>query len=97
MANTRHPNFILGLLSIIVGAAAIGFYANKENGTADILIIVTAAMGVISWVWSIIEVERTDTLLGSQKKFWLIAVITVPFVGGMLYHLLHSKRNTIVD
>ena len=48
-------------------------------------------------VWSIIEVEKTDTLQGSQKKFWLIAVIAVPFVGGMLYHLLHSKRYTIVD
>ena len=97
MANTRHPNFILGILSIIVGAAAIGFYANKESSTADVLIIITAVMGVVSWVWSIIEVERTDTLQGSQKKFWLIAVIAVPFVGGMLYHLLHSKRDTIVD
>ena len=97
MANTRHPNFILGILSIIVGAAAIGFYANKDGETGVILIYITALMGVVSWIWSIIEVQKTDTLQGSQKKFWRIAVIAIPFVGGMLYHLLHSKRNTIVD
>ena len=97
MANTRHPNFILGILSIIVGAAAIGFYANKDNTTGNLLVMITAVMGLVSWVWSIIEVQRTDTLQGSQKKFWRIFVITVPFVGGMLYHLLHSKRDTIVD
>jgi uncharacterized membrane protein len=97
MANTRHPNFILGILSIIVGAAAIGFYASRENATADVLVIITAIMGVTSWIWSIFEVQRTDSLLGSQKKFWLIAVIAIPFVGGMLYHLLHSKKDTIID
>ena len=64
MANTRHPNFILGILSIIVGAAAIGFYANKESSTADVLIIITAVMGVVSWVWSIIEVEKTEIPIG---------------------------------
>jgi drug/metabolite transporter (DMT)-like permease len=97
MANTRHPNFILGIIAIIAGAAAIGFYANKENSTGSIFIIITAVLGVISWVWSIIEVQKTNTLQGSQKKFWRIAVIAVPFVGGMLYHLLHSKPDTIVD
>lgn len=97
MANTRHPNFLLGLLAIIVGAAAIGFFANKDNQTGIILVYITAALGIISWVWSIIEVQNTDTLQGSQKKFWRIAVIAVPFVGGMLYHLLHSRRDTIVD
>jgi len=97
MANTRHPNFILGILSIIVGAAAIGFYVRKDSSTADILVFITAIMGVTSWVWSIVEVQRTDTLLGSQKKFWRIIVIAIPFMGGLLYHLLHSKKDTIVD
>ncbi len=97
MANTKHPNFLLGLLAILVGAAAIGFYANKANDTAFILILVTAALGIISWVWAIFEVQTTDTLQGSQRKFWRIAVVAIPFIGGMLYHLLHSKRDTIVD
>lgn len=97
MANTKHPNFILGIIAIIAGAAAIGFFANKENSTANVLVIITAVLGVVSWVWSIIEVQKTDSLQGSQKKFWRIAVVAVPFVGGMLYHLLHSKQDTIVD
>jgi len=31
MANTRHPDFLLGIPAIIVGATAIGFYANKDQ------------------------------------------------------------------
>ena len=58
MANTRHPNFILGLISILVGAAAIGFYANKDGETGVVLLLITAFMGVVSWIWSIIEVQK---------------------------------------
>lgn len=97
MANLRHPNFILGIVAVLFHVIAIGLRANREHRTADVLTIIGIALMFISWVWSIIEVQKTDTLEGSQKKFWLIAVIAIPFVGGILYHLLHSKRNTIVD
>lgn len=97
MGNIRHPNFILGIVAVLLHAIAIGFRANRDHHTGDILSITGSVLMLVSWVWSIIEVQRTDTLLGSQKKFWRIAVIAIPFAGGMLYHLLHSKRNTIVD
>lgn len=97
MANLRHPNFILGIIAIAVGAVSIGFRNNRENNTGDVLIIATAVLMTISWIWSIVEVAKTDTLEGGQKIVWTIAVVAIPFVGGMLYHWLHSKRNTIVD
>jgi hypothetical protein len=97
MANLRHPNFILGVVAVVLHAIAIGLRVNRNNALADILAIGGAALMLISWVWSIFEVQRTDTLEGSQRKFWRIAVVAIPFVGGMLYHFLHSKRNTIVD
>jgi drug/metabolite transporter (DMT)-like permease len=97
MANIRHPNFILAVLAIILGIVAIGFRSNRDNSTGDVLNIASAVLAIISWIWSIIEVQTTDTLKGSQRKVWRIAVIAIPFVGGMLYHLMHSKKNTIVD
>lgn len=97
MANIRHPNFILGIVAILLHGIAIGLRTGTEHEAADILSITGSVLMLVSWVWSVIEVQKTDSLQGSQKKFWLIAVIAIPFAGGMLYHLMHSKRNTIVD
>lgn len=97
MANTRHPNFLFALLAVIVGAAAIGFRANRYNSIGNTLLVIAGIMGIVTWVWAIIEVQKTDSLEGSQKKFWRIAVVAVPFFGAILYYLMHSKRNTIVD
>jgi hypothetical protein len=96
MANLRHPNLILAFVSIIMGVIAIGLYNVHYNNVASVFMIIAMALGVSHWIWSIIDVAKTDTLRGSQKKFWLIGVICIPF-GGMFYYLLHSKRNTIVD
>ena len=97
MANIRHPNFLLGVVAVLFHVIAIGLRANRNNSAGDVLTIIGAVLMLISWVWSIFEVQNTDTLEGSQKKFWRIAVIAIPFVGGIFYHLLHSKRNTLVD
>lgn len=97
MAHLLHPRFLTGILTILIGMVAIGFRANRNNDVGDVLVIIAAILFIVCWIWGIIEVATTDTLEGSQKKFWLIAVIAVPFVGGMLYHMLHSRRNTIVD
>lgn len=97
MAHLLHPRIIAGILTILLGVVAIGFRANRANNVGYVLTIVTLILFVVRWIWGIIEVATTNTLQGSQRKFWLIAVIAVPFIGGMLYHMLHSRRNTIVD
>lgn len=97
MANLRRPNFILGLVAILMLGVSIAFRNNRENGTGNTIVVVTAALMTISWIWSIVEVTRTNTLDGGQKVLWTIAVVAIPFVGGMLYYWLHSKPNTIVD
>ena len=96
MANIRHPNFILAILSFIVAAVAVGLRTSNDHEKADVFMIIAIIMGGIHWIWSIIDVARTDSLHGSQKKFWLIGVIAIP-IGGLFYYLMHSKRNTIVD
>lgn len=95
MANIRHPNFLLGLLAIILAAVALGFRSNKYEFDYYVA-IAAAAVGVIHWIWSIIDVWKTDTMQGSQKIFWQIAVTAIP-LGGMFYYMLHSKQDTIVD
>jgi ABC-type xylose transport system permease subunit len=97
MANIKHPNFILAIVAIILGLVSIGFRSNSDNSVGDILSIAAAVLAIVSWIWSIFEVQTTNTLQGSQRKFWRIAVIAIPFAGGIIYHLMHSKRNTIVD
>lgn len=97
MANTRHPRFIVGLIALLMHAISIGLYTARYHEAAVYFMIGGFALMAICWIWSIIAVSTTDTLQGSQRKFWLIAVIAIPFVAGMLYHIMHSKRNTIVD
>jgi lipopolysaccharide export LptBFGC system permease protein LptF len=96
MANLRHPNLFVALAAVLLGVVAIALYTARKNETAGILIVIAMVLGVVHWIWSIIDVSKTTTLQGSQKKFWLIAVIAIPF-GGTFYYLMHSKRNTIVD
>lgn len=97
MANLRHPNFILGIIAIAMLCISVAFRNNRMSSTGNALVIITAVLMTISWIWSIVEVAKTDTLEGGQKVLWTIVVVAVPFVGGMLYHWLHSRRNTIVD
>ena len=92
----KHPNLFLGIITFILLIFSVGLKANRHNEVGDIVLISTFVLGAIHWIWSIIDVARTDTLDGSQKVVWLIAVIAIP-LGGMLYYILHSKRNTIVD
>jgi hypothetical protein len=97
MGNIKHPNFLLGLVAILMHAVSIALRTNRSHEAAGFLMIGGFVLMLVSWVWSIVEVQTTDTLQGSQRKFWRIAVVAIPFVGGMFYHIMHSKRNTIVD
>jgi hypothetical protein len=96
MANIRHPNFILGAFAILVGAVALGLRSTGDYKTASVLMIIAFGIGIIHWIWSIIDVSKTDSIIGGQKVFWLIGVIAIP-IGGMFYYFMHSKRDTIVD
>ena len=97
MANIRHPLFMTGILSVILHIIGIALRTSSNHATADILTIAGFVLMGVCWVWGVVEVATTSTLQGSQRKFWLIATIAIPFIGAMFYHMMHSKRNTIVD
>ena len=95
MQTLKHPNFILGIFSFILLFIGIGLRANSYQ-SGDYVIISAVALGAIHWIWSIIDVSRSDTLQPSQRKFWLIIVIIVPPLGGLIYYIMHYRRNKLV-
>jgi hypothetical protein len=82
---TTHPNFILGISSLIVMLVGIGMKANGYR-IGDMLLILTVALGGIHWIWSIIDVVRHQPNTSQSKVFWLILVILIPPVGGLIYY-----------
>ena len=94
MNNTKHPSFILGIISIIVLAFGIGMKANGYR-SGDYVVLGSVVLAGIHWIWSVIEVAGRTDLKPFQKRFWLIAVIAAPVFGGMLFHILHQRPGRI--
>ena len=95
MNNLKHPNFILGIVSFVILFIGIGMRANSyESGTY--VIILSVILGAIQWIWCIVDVVKRGDMKPFQKRFWLIAVITVPALGSMIFYIMHQRRGKIV-
>lgn len=95
MNNLRHPNFILSIASIIILLFGIGLRANGY-AFGDYVIGFSVLLGAIHWIWAIIDVTKRGDLKAFQKRFWLIAVIACPVLGGMLFYTMHQERDKII-
>lgn len=95
MNNLKHPNFILAAVSVLLFLIGIIMRANSsEAGTY--VIIFSLILGAIHWVWSIVDVINRRDMRPFQKRFWLIAVIAAPGIGGMLFYAMHQSSGKIV-
>lgn len=94
MKNLRHPAFFLGILTIIVTFIGIGTKAYGYRG-GDYMLIAAAVLGGITWIWAIIDVVGKNDMKPFQKRFWLIAVIAAPVIGGLLFYTMHQKAGKI--
>ena len=95
MNNVRKPSLIFGLITTAV--FFIGFFLMaSENENGAYILYAGLGLGVIYWIWSIIEVASANDLKKYQKTFWLIIVVAVPFFGAFLYNILHQTRNKMV-
>lgn len=85
MKQTTHPNFILGLVSLVLLFVGIGlkFYSYRFG---DIVLILAAVLGGVHWIWSIIDVFRHQTSASQSRVFWMILVVVLPPIGGLLYY-----------
>lgn len=82
---THHPNFILGLASMLILLIGIVLKYNAF-AAGDYIMMGAVAMGAIHWVWSIIDVLAHQSVKSQSKVFWIILVIVIPPVGGLLYY-----------
>jgi hypothetical protein len=82
---THHPNFILGIASLLAMLIAVVLKYNGFRG-ADYVMIGAVAMGAIHWIWSIIDVLGHQTSRSQSRVFWIILIIVIPPVGGLLYY-----------
>jgi hypothetical protein len=94
MQTQKSPNLILGIVSIIIMFLGIGCRANGYQA-GDWIIGASFLLGAIHWIWAIVDVSKTTTLRPSQKKFWLIITIVVPFFGSMIYYLMHWQSGRV--
>ena len=94
MKNARHPNFIFGIISIVLVLIGIGLKANGYR-FGDYMLIGSTILGAIHWVWAIIDVASRADLKPFQKRFWLISVIAVPALGALVFYVMHQTKNKI--
>ncbi|MGV3657966.1 MAG: PLDc N-terminal domain-containing protein [Chitinophagaceae bacterium] len=94
MKNLRHPSFILAIISIVVTFVGIGIKAYGYRG-GDYVIIAAVVLGAIHYIWTIFDVAGKNDMKPFQKRFWLIAVIAAPVLGGMLFYTMHQKAGKI--
>jgi hypothetical protein len=87
MKQTTHPNFILGIISLILLFVGVGVYrSGTMNGTW--IWVAAAALGGIHWIWSIIDVFRQQNLASQSRVLWGILVVAIPPIGGLLYYAM---------
>ena len=87
MRNTKHPNFILGIFTLILLFIGIGLKANGYR-SGDYVLIGGIALGAIHWIWSITDVFRHQHTNSQSRVLWQILVIVIPPVGGLLYYAM---------
>jgi len=92
--SVTHPNMILGLVSFLTLIFSVGLRANRYNELGDIFFGITLLIGLVHWVWAIIDVlkhYRTNKAMEDRNIIWVIFVIIVPPVGGIIYYAFNKN------
>lgn len=96
MKNVTQPSFLTFIVSAILMFIGIVLKANSV-GTGNIILYLGFALMGVFWIWSIIKVVGAPDMRPFQKRFWMIAVIAVPVLGGLLFHIMHQRSGKIVS
>lgn len=94
MKYLNRPTSILAMIGtalILLGLVSMPYI---ELGTY--LLYAGFLIAGIFWLWSIADVLMADDLRMHQKMFWLIVTVPVPVMGGLLFYIMHQKKNRIV-
>jgi hypothetical protein len=96
MKNITSPAFITFIIGAILVFIGIGMKTTGAAAGSYVLYGGFALMGLF-WILSIIKVISASDLKPYQKRFWMIAVIAVPVLGGLVFHIMHQQAGKIVS
>ena len=88
MKQTTHPNFIIGIISLILLIIGAVLLRRPDHTLATYILIAAVALGAIHWIWAIIDVFRQQNLASQSRVLWGILVIAIPPIGGILYYAM---------
>lgn len=94
MKNTRHPNFILGVVTSLLVLIGIGLKANSYR-EGNYVLIGSTVLGAIHWIWGIFDVLGRTDMKPFQKRFWLIITVAIPAFGALLFYVMHQTKDKI--
>lgn len=94
MKNLSRPAFILAMIGTAL--ILVGLVAMPHNEIGIYIMYAGFLLAGIFWIWAIWDVIAADDLKYYQKMFWLIIVVSVPVMGGLLFYIMHQRRNKIV-
>ena len=47
--------------------------------------------GAAYWIWMIVNIHNAFRNSADKKAFWLVLAISAPFIGAMLYQIVHER------
>ena len=74
MKNTRHPNFILGVVTSLLVLIGIGLKANSYR-EGNYVLIGSTVLGAIHWIWGIFDVLGRADMKPFQKNAVILGSI----------------------
>lgn len=94
MKNLTRPSFLTFIAAVILVFIGVGMRSSGQR-IADLFLYLGFALMGIFWIWSITMVLSAPDMKPFQKRFWMIAVIAVPVLGGLVFHIMHNKAGRI--
>lgn len=90
------PPFVVAIIALFTGM--LSFLIKPDQALFNYpLLTIALVLAAIYWIWMIVLISGTKDLFTYQKRFWQILVISVPFVGALLYQLLHQQSKRLVN
>ena len=96
MKNMKSPAFITFIVGALLVFIGIGMKASSAASGDIVLYIGLGLMGIF-WILSVVKVITAVDMKPFQKRFWMIAVIAVPVLGGLVFHVMHRRAGKIIS
>ena len=84
------------IAAIVVGVLAlvdtIGTTVGGVNLGLPLLIIGLAALGVIFWLWMLLDAATMEADGGNDKLTWTVIVVTTNLLGAALYYMVRRPQ-----